>query len=78
MYFCQIFSEHESICDTMTLCKMSILLKYVVYLYASTSIFGIPSVKNSPVIIKEEKFIKPRLPENICFNEALDEGGKLC
>ena len=62
----------------MTICKMSILLKCVVYLYASTSLFDISNVKSSPVIIKEEKFIKPRLPENICFNEALDEGGKLC
>lgn len=73
MCFRLIVSEHKSIWDTMTICNMSILLKCVIYLYALTSI-----VKSSPVIIKEEKFIKPRLPENICFNEALDEGGKLC
>ena len=32
-------------------------------------------VKTSPVFIPGADILTPRLPENICFNEALEEGG---
>merc|ERR1712223_2128953 len=54
---------------------MSIIFKYVAYLYASTLIFKLPSVTSSPVIIPDVAIINPRPPENICHNEPLEEGG---
>ena len=57
-------------------CKMLYQLKCVACLCLSTLFFETSNVVSNPVIIPDVTIIKPRLPENICFNEALDEGGK--
>ena len=44
--------------------------------YFIVFLFYLMGVNTTPVIIKEAENIQPRLPENLCFIEALDEGGK--
>ena len=39
-------------------------------------LFHLMSVNTTPVIIDPPEIIQPRLPENLCFIESLDEGGK--
>ena len=44
--------------------------------YALVFMFHLMSVNTTPVIIDPPEIIQPRLPENLCFIESLDEGGK--
>ena len=53
---------------------MIFVLEYVNFFYLLTSILNLSTVDSSPVITLEP--IQPRPPENICYNEALEEGGK--
>ena len=53
---------------------MIFVLEYVNFFYLLTSILNLSTVDGSPVITLEP--IQPRPPENICYNEALEEGGK--
>ena len=77
LVFCQIMVlwTFVSLCE-IKLWKMLYPLQCVACLCLSTLIFESCNVDSSPVIIPDVTIIKPRLPENICFNEALDEGGK--
>ena len=44
--------------------------------YLLVFLFHLMSVNTTPVIIDPPEIIQPRLPENLCFIESLDEGGK--
>ena len=44
--------------------------------YVLVFFFHLMSVNTTPVIIDPPEIIQPRLPENLCFIESLDEGGK--
>ena len=44
--------------------------------YFLVFLFHLMSVNTTPVIIDPPEIIQPRLPENLCFIESLDEGGK--
>ena len=54
---------------------MNRLWNNVIIPYFIVLLFYVMGVNTTPVIIPDEP-IKPRLPENLCFIEALDEGGK--
>ena len=54
---------------------MNRLWNKVIVPYFIVLSFYFMGVNTTPVIIPDEP-IKPRLPENLCFIEALDEGGK--
>ena len=54
--------------------KMPFSFTWIAWFCLSNFIYKSSIVDSSPVIIPDP--IKPRLPENICFNEALEEGGR--
>ena len=55
--------------------KMNRLWNKVIVPYFIVLSFHFMGVNTTPVIIPDEP-IKQGLPENLCFIEALDEGGK--
>ena len=55
--------------------KMARSWQNIIVPYFIVLLFYFMGVNTTPVIIPDEP-IKPRLPENLCFIEALDEGGK--
>ena len=48
-------------------------MKYLKTIFVIIVALHSSHIETSPVFIPD--ILKPRLPENICFNEALDEGG---
>ena len=55
---------------------MASLWNNAIVSYFVVFVFHLMSVKSTPVIIDPPEIIQPRLPENLCFIESLDEGGK--
>ena len=53
---------------------MLVSIQYVTFVYLLSFILNLSNVDSSPVITLDP--IQPRPPENICYNEALEEGGK--
>lgn len=53
---------------------MLVAMQFVAVFCLLTSTLNLSNVDSSPVITLEP--IQPRPPENICYNEALEEGGR--
>ena len=56
--------------------KMARIWNNAIVSYFVVFVTHLMSVKSTPVIIDPPEIIQPRLPENLCFIESLDEGGK--